>query len=991
MNSFLSTNVRKLLIVFALFFTYSSLAQNVTGIVKDDKGQVMQAVSVSLQGSSKGAVTDKSGAYTIKNVTAGKYVIVATFIGFKTSKKEVTVGASGASEDFALVEDALELESVIVTGTFDQRTKLESSVAITTMNAKGIEQKNSRGTGDFLQSVPGNFVDNSGGETEAKIYPRGLVSANSGNGTGYRYVSLQEDGLPVMGTLLGFATPDMFHRVDGTVGRFEAIRGGSASVTSANSPGGIYNFISKEGGKQFGGDVKIQYGGYGNSRSLVRTDLNIGGPIASGWGYNIGGFYRKDDGGKIIPFPANEGGQIKFNLTKRTEKGHIKLYAKYLSDRVITYRNTAVTDLETQTAFAGWDNNYSSTIATLKGTLPDGEFFKDNKSASRSWDSKNGNKVTSTSIGLDFSRDLGGGFYINNNAKYSSISNRYNQVTAEQVLPTAAFNAFGASFIKSVATGEELYTYSAANPTGTVNKLGNFIMLVAPLDMRNDFTDFQDILTFTKKAGNHSLAFGGYYASSSGTSRWDGDLSAQTLEPNPRVLQIQANNPFKAATGGVPALLDLTDANGFYSYNSITYVNFKDKVTTTSGFLNDVWQLNDKVNIDAGIRFESINHVGKKEGWSRAALGTLPLPASLATVNQLGGDGKYGTRYDTDQRIGKGQFFDFDFTHSYVSGSLGLNYKLAQNSALYGRYTFGNKAPDMDFYINNYVNVPIVKGPEEKISQAEIGFKTNSKTLALAATGFISNMADVPYTILISNTVTGESFYTPPTFNKLRTLGLELEANYHPINQFNLAVLGTFQSAEFTDFSFYNVNGFLQPVFVGESYPKNNPSTGSPYLFADNRLTPSAPQGTPNSVIPEGTKSYHVIEKLDGKKVDNLPSVILDVTPSFQFGKFLNIYANWRYTGERFYNKQNALTMPAYSVINAGLTLTFSKLDIGVRVNNLANNATIVFPDALGRPGAAGADAIKSQDIQAHKAAGYPFWGRTLLPRSFTVSVGYKF
>jgi hypothetical protein len=47
--------------------------------------------------------------------------------------------------------------------------------------------------------------------------------------------------------------------------------------------------------------------------------------------------------------------------------------------------------------------------------------------------------------------------------------------------------------------------------------------------------------------------------------------------------------------------------------------------------------------------------------------------------------------------------------------------------------------------------------------------------------------------------------------------------------------------------------------------------------------------------------------------------------------------------------------------------------------------------DGLGRPSAAGVDAIKAVDIQAQKTAGYPFWGRTLLPRSFTLSVGYKF
>lgn len=83
----------------------------------------------------------------------------------------------------------------------------------------------------------------------AQIFPRGL-STGQNNQLGFRYVSLQEEGLPLMSSQLGFAVVDMFHRPDATVGRLEAIRGGTSSIMTANAPGGIFNFISKTGGQQ---------------------------------------------------------------------------------------------------------------------------------------------------------------------------------------------------------------------------------------------------------------------------------------------------------------------------------------------------------------------------------------------------------------------------------------------------------------------------------------------------------------------------------------------------------------------------------------------------------------------------------------------------------------------------------------------------------------------------------------------------------------------
>lgn len=88
----------------------------------------------------------------------------------------------------------------------------------------------------------------------AQIFPRGL-STGQNNQLGFRYVSLQEEGLPLMSSQLGFAVVDMFHRPDATVGRLEAIRGGTSSIIIANAPCGIFNFISKTGGNNHGASL----------------------------------------------------------------------------------------------------------------------------------------------------------------------------------------------------------------------------------------------------------------------------------------------------------------------------------------------------------------------------------------------------------------------------------------------------------------------------------------------------------------------------------------------------------------------------------------------------------------------------------------------------------------------------------------------------------------------------------------------------------------
>jgi iron complex outermembrane recepter protein len=168
------------------FVSLSAGAQgSITGKITDDQTAPLVGASVRIKDSNIGSVTDANGAFTIQNVANGTYTLVVSFIGFETITQSITVSGGAAKADFTLGEDVLGMSEIVVTGIFDPRTKLESSVAITTLKPQAIEQRAPRSTGDLLQAIPGTFVDNSAGEIDNRVHSRGLSVGRGGQGTGF--------------------------------------------------------------------------------------------------------------------------------------------------------------------------------------------------------------------------------------------------------------------------------------------------------------------------------------------------------------------------------------------------------------------------------------------------------------------------------------------------------------------------------------------------------------------------------------------------------------------------------------------------------------------------------------------------------------------------------------------------------------------------------------------------------------------------------------
>ncbi|MEZ0130803.1 carboxypeptidase-like regulatory domain-containing protein, partial [Flavobacterium sp. LBUM151] len=297
-HSYLGILFLLLCLIFAPNNVFAQAKNTVSGKVLDETGQTVPGANVSLKDTGKNTVTDENGTYIFSDVIAGNYSVEASNVGYKTYTKEITVKEGESLQVNLLLEgESQNLKEVVVTGSSTPRSKLESSVAITTMGAKAIEDRAPSSTAALLQTIPGFVVEASGGEIGNNLFARGIPSAGA-----YEYVQIQEDGLPVFEDgALQFANADTFYRLDETVSKMEAVRGGSASIFANNAPGGIINFISKTGQNEFMGRAKFTTSDYG----MFRTDLNLSGAlIQDKLFFNVGGFYRADNGVRNTGFTA---------------------------------------------------------------------------------------------------------------------------------------------------------------------------------------------------------------------------------------------------------------------------------------------------------------------------------------------------------------------------------------------------------------------------------------------------------------------------------------------------------------------------------------------------------------------------------------------------------------------------------------------------------------------------------------------------------------
>ncbi|MBP7914187.1 MAG: TonB-dependent receptor [Vitreoscilla sp.] len=598
--------------------------------------------------------------------------------------------------------DAVNLERIVVTGTAIGGSKMKQSVSISTLEADQITKQAPTSAAEILRSVPGIRSESSGGEGNANLTVRGVpISAG-----GARYVQFQEDGLPVL--LFGdisFGTSDQFLRADYNLDHLEVIRGGSASTLATNSPGGIINFISKNGSEP-GGAIGLTLGLDGGRQT--RMDFDYAGKLGNKTRFHIGGFNRVGEGDRNTGFNAASGGQIKGNLTQDFDSGYVRVNFKALDDNTPSFMPVPV-------------YVQNATIKQIPGIDPRSAWFIGSTLTRDPVFGKDGSMVTtnphdglhvkSTSVGLESEFTLGDGWKVSEKFRKSSNSGRF-------IALFPANNGDGASPVTST-------TFTATLFNTSIDDLGNMV------------NDLKVSKSFGDAATGKTTLTAGLFSS----------------EQNVALTWFWNQYTIDMKNSGAKATLATT---GWNTWGGCCVRSFDVQYTNTAPYAAATWELGN-LTLDGSIRRDE----QRASGW---AIQDDPVTQTWDPATQQ----------------------NVNYTVSHTSYSLGGNYQLNKDLALFARVSDGvSFSADRLLYGNPLDgSVPVALN---EVEQTEAGAKWRSGGFSLFATLFNARTAENNYE------ATTQKF----TANRYSANGAELEMGYK-MGDFRLAGGLTLTKAKIT-------------------------------------------------------------------------------------------------------------------------------------------------------------------------------------------------
>ncbi len=143
------------------------------GRVTDANGAGVPGVTIQIQGTTTGTVTDADGNYQFSpNVAAGSVTLQLSAVGYKPVTQSVALGSQSAL-NVTLSEDVANLDEVVVTGSTITTTRRELGNAISTVRAADLVQSGSGGLLNSLQGkVPGAQITQNSGDPAGGITVR---------------------------------------------------------------------------------------------------------------------------------------------------------------------------------------------------------------------------------------------------------------------------------------------------------------------------------------------------------------------------------------------------------------------------------------------------------------------------------------------------------------------------------------------------------------------------------------------------------------------------------------------------------------------------------------------------------------------------------------------------------------------------------------------------------------------------------------------------
>jgi outer membrane receptor protein involved in Fe transport len=627
---------------------------------------------------------------------------------------------------------------------------------------------------------------------------------------GARYVQFQEDGLPVLQIGdLQFATPDTFMRVDNMTDRLEVVRGGSASTLATGAPGGLINFISKTG-EEKGGVASITkgFGGY----DQTRLEFGYGGALGAKTRFYLGGFQRFGEGARNGGVNIEKGGQLRGNITQELDNGYVRVSFKALDDHAPTLLPVSVKFSNGSISeLPNFDPRRASSYSPY--WVQDSTLTASNGRVSSNVN--DGLTAKTTAFGVEGEFDVGNGWKVSDKLRSSRNTGRF-------------IGIFPGDDPTTVPAGTTYLTGPNAGKAYTGNAFTAVVFNTSLDDLSLLVNDLKVSKTFDLAASGKLTTTAGLYLSS--------QKVAETWNFNQYLLE---------ATGDKPALLT-SATNGTPAFGGCCSNTIDATYNVTAPYAQAAWEMG-ALNLDGSVRFDK-----------QKASGSYNQSFFVA-----GGVG--GVSYDPL----KARAIDYSVKHT--SFSLGANYRLTKDTAVFARYSDGvafngdrlaffNPAKQVDG------SSPI---PLNKVQQAEGGVKWRGAGVSLFATLFYAKTDESnvdPTTTPIKVTAT-----------KYDAKGIELESVY-TLGGLRVAGGVTYTDAKVKDSSNAAIVGQTprrQAKFVWQLSPSY--SIGDLTMGASLVGTTSSKDDSPAGPISVTLPGYTVVNAFANYQLGKQASVSLGV------------------------------------------------------------------------------------------------------------------
>lgn len=237
-------------ILLSVLFLIDMFAQSGTvrgNIFDKDTGEPVIYASVYLDGTTTGTNSDINGFFTLTDVPAGEYIMIASFIGFDTVRTEVVIKENRiVNRNLYMTENSVKLQSVNISAR-RERSRSEVQVSTVSISPREIKALPSAGgepdIAQYLQILPGVV---STGDQGGQIYIRGGSPVQN---------RMLLDGLTIYNPFhsIGFFSifeTDIIKNVEVLSGGFGAEHGGRVSA--------VVDIQTRDGNKkELGGSISV--------------------------------------------------------------------------------------------------------------------------------------------------------------------------------------------------------------------------------------------------------------------------------------------------------------------------------------------------------------------------------------------------------------------------------------------------------------------------------------------------------------------------------------------------------------------------------------------------------------------------------------------------------------------------------------------------------------------------------------------------------------